>query len=74
MPRYRFITNNGGDHAVEIECQDDKVARQEARKAFAEAAHDAMVDADDFEMTMTVEAKGKVIYRARFSFDAGDVN
>ncbi len=74
MPAYRFITHNSGDHAVEIECQDDKAARKEARKAFAEAAHDALVDEENFEMSMTVETKGKVIYRARFSFDASDVN
>ncbi len=69
MPAYRFTTHNRGDHAVEIECWDDKAARREARKAFAEAAHDALVDEDDFEMTMTVEANGRMIYRARFSFD-----
>lgn len=75
MPAYRFITHNGGDHAVEIECPDDKSARREARQAIAEAAHDALVDTDQIEMTMTVEAaSGKVIYRGRFSVDAGDVN
>ncbi|WP_377840221.1 DUF6894 family protein [Bosea sp. UC22_33] len=74
MPLYRFITSNTGDHAVEIECPDDKAARQEARKALAEAAHDALVDADASEMSMTVETEGRVIYQARFSFAASEVN
>ncbi|MGO4405685.1 hypothetical protein AB4Z10_15660 [Bosea sp. RAF48] len=74
MPRYRFITRNGGDHAVEIECPNDKAARIEARKAFAEAAHDALVDSDQIEMTMTVDEGGRVIFRGLFSFAAMDVN
>lgn len=74
MPSYRFIMHNGGDHAVEIECPNDKAARMEARMAFAEAAHDTLLDAENFEMTMTVEEQGRVIYRGRFVFDAGDVN
>lgn len=74
MPLYRFITSNTDDHAIELECPDDKAARQEARKAFAEAAHDALVDADASEMTMTVETQGRVIFRARFSFAASEVN
>lgn len=74
MPQYRFITRNGGDHAVEIDCPDDKAARREARKAFAEAAHDALIDEDTFEMTIIVENNGRVVYRGRSSFDVGDVN
>lgn len=74
MPVYRFITHNGGDHSVELDCRDDKAARLEGRQAFADAAHDALVDADVSEMTMTVEVQGRVIYRSKFCVEGGDVN
>ncbi|WP_156407076.1 DUF6894 family protein [Bosea sp. Root670] len=74
MPLYRFITNNGGSHHVDLDLPSDLAARREARKAFAEAAHDALTDSDRCEMTMLVERDERVIYRGRISFDSGDVN
>ncbi|MGO4175884.1 DUF6894 family protein [Bosea sp. TAF32] len=73
MPMYRFITNNGGSHFVDLDFPDDKAARQEARAAFAEAAHDALTETDNCEMTMLVQAGDRTIYRGRISFESGDV-
>lgn len=72
MPNYRFVTNNGGAHQVEVELPDDGAARKEAREAFADAARDALVDSDSLEMTMNVETEGRVIYRARLAFSVRD--
>ncbi|MGO4175621.1 DUF6894 family protein [Bosea sp. TAF32] len=74
MPLYRFITNNDRSHSVDLDLPSDIAARREARKAFAEAAYDALADSDRCEMTMQVELNRRVIYRGRIAFDCGDVN
>ncbi|MGO4175581.1 DUF6894 family protein [Bosea sp. TAF32] len=73
MPMYRFITNSGGSHFVDLDLPDDKAARQEARTAFAEAAHDALTETDNCEITMLVQAGERPVYRGRISFESADV-
>lgn len=74
MPYYRFTTHDVGEHTVDLELPNDTAARQEARKAFAEAARDALADIDDYQMAMTVETGGRTIYRARIAFNSGDAD
>lgn len=73
MPLYRFITENGGSHHVDLDLPDDASARREGRKAFAEAAHDALTEGDHCEMAMQVQRDQRIIYRGRIACDSGDV-
>jgi hypothetical protein len=72
MPKYRFVTTNGGAHRVDLEFPDDIAARNEAKTAFAEAAHDALIECDKLEMTMDVETNGRTIYHAHIAFEFGN--
>jgi hypothetical protein len=74
MPLYRFITDNGASHRIDLDLPDDASARREARKAFTDAAHDALTDSDKCEMTLRVELNERVLYRGRLAFDSSDIN
>ena len=73
MPVYRFITDDGGPHYVDLELPNDAAARSEGRKAFAEAAHDALADGDHCEITMEVMQAERIIYRGHIAFDSRDI-
>lgn len=73
MPLYRFITENGGSHYVDLDLPNDASARAEGRKAFAEAAHDALSEGDRCEMTMQVQQAERIIYRGHISFESRDL-
>lgn len=73
MPRYRFITDNGESHYVDLDLPDDKTARMEGRKAFSEAAHDALADGDKGELTFQVQQAERIIYRGHIAFQSADL-
>lgn len=74
MPTYRFITDNGGSHFVDLELPNDKSARVEGRRAFSEAAHDALTDGDQGEMIFQVQQAERIIYRGHISFQSADID
>lgn len=74
MPLYRFITDNGGSHYVDLDLPDDASARREGRKAFAESAHDALTDSESCEITMQVLEAQRIIYRGHISFESRDIS
>ncbi len=73
MPTYRFTTDNGGSHYVDLELPNDASAGREGRKAFAEAAHDALFEVDHCEMTMQVQQAERIIYRGHITFESRDL-
>ncbi|MGX1742449.1 DUF6894 family protein [Bosea sp. NPDC055353] len=74
MPTYRFLTDNGGSHYVDLDLPDDKSARAEGRKAFSEAAHDALADGERGELTFLVQQAERIIYRGHIAFQSHDID
>lgn len=74
MPIYRFLTDNGGSHYVDLDLPDDKSARAEGRKAFSEAAHDALAEGDQGELTFQVQQADRIIYRGHIAFQSDDIH
>ncbi|MGX1742264.1 DUF6894 family protein [Bosea sp. NPDC055353] len=74
MPTYRFITDNGSSHYVDLDLPNDKSARAEGRRAFSEAAHDALTDGERGEMTFQVQHAKRIIYRGHIAFQSADID
>jgi len=74
MPTYRFLTDNGGSHYVDLDLPDDKSARAEGRKAFSEAAHDALSEEERGELTFLVQQAERIIYRGHIAFRSDDID
>ena len=73
MPTYRFITDNGSSHYVDLDLPNDRAARAEGRRAFSEAAHDILTDGDHGELTFQVQNAERTIYRGHITFLSTDI-